>query len=69
VEEILQSGVPKEEFDIQSDVSGYVINRKVHVGDYISRGQAIYEITDLSRVWVLFDVYVQDMPWIKKAIK
>ncbi len=69
IEQILQSGQTEEEFNIQADVSGYVINRKVNVGDYISRGQSIYEIVDLSRVWVLFDVYEQDIPWIKKGDK
>ncbi len=69
VEEILQSGAPKEQFDVLADVSGYVISRKVNLGDYISRGQTLYEIADLSRVWVLFDVYEQDMPWVKKGDK
>ncbi|HSH20377.1 MAG TPA: efflux RND transporter periplasmic adaptor subunit [Draconibacterium sp.] len=69
IEQILQSGQTEEEFNIQTDVSGYVTNRKVNVGDYISRGQSIYEIADLSRVWVLFDIYEQDLPWIKKGDK
>lgn len=69
IEQILQSGKTEEEFNVQSDVSGYITNRKVNVGDYISRGQSIYEIADLSRVWLLFDVYEQDIPWIKKGDK
>jgi membrane fusion protein, copper/silver efflux system len=69
IEQILQSGQTEEEFNIQADVSGYVTNRKVNVGDYISRGQSIYEIADLSRVWVLFDVYEQICRGLKKAIK
>lgn len=69
VEQILQSGIPQEKFDILADISGYVISRKVNLGDYVNRGQAIYEVADLSRVWVLFDVYEQDMPWIKKGDK
>jgi membrane fusion protein, copper/silver efflux system len=69
IEQILQSQQTEEVFNIQADVSGYVTDRKVNVGDYISRGQSIYEIADLSRVWVLFDVYEQDMPWIKKGDK
>jgi membrane fusion protein, copper/silver efflux system len=69
IEQILQSGQTEEEFNIQADVSGYVTNRKVNVGDYISRGQSIYEIADLSRIWVLFDVYEQDMMWVKKGDK
>ncbi|WP_372932207.1 efflux RND transporter periplasmic adaptor subunit [Mariniphaga sediminis] len=69
VEQILQSGIPQEKFDILADISGYVISRKVNLGDYVNRGQTIYEVADLSRVWVLFDVYEQDMPWIKKGDK
>lgn len=69
VEQILQAGTPKEQFDVLAEVSGYVISRKVNRGDYISRGGAIYEIADLSRIWVLFDVYEQDMPWVKKGDK
>ena len=69
IEAILQSDAPKEEFEVLADVSGYVTSRKVNVGEYISRGQPIYEIADLSRVWVLFDVYEQDMPWVKKGDK
>jgi membrane fusion protein, copper/silver efflux system len=69
VEQILQAVEPKEQFDVLADVSGYVISRKVNLGDYISRGGTIYEIADLSRIWVLFDVYEQDMPWVKKGDK
>jgi len=69
VEEILQTNVPKKEFEVLADVSGYVTSRKVTLGDYISRGQSIYEIADLSRIWVLFDVYEQDLSWVKKGDK
>jgi membrane fusion protein, copper/silver efflux system len=69
IEKILQSGAPRETFNVLADVSGYVTSRKVNLGDYIGRGQIIYEIADLSRVWVLFDVYEQDMPWVKKGDK
>jgi membrane fusion protein, copper/silver efflux system len=41
----------------------------VNQGDYVERGMAIYEIADLSRVWVLFDVYEQDLPWINRGDK
>jgi Cu(I)/Ag(I) efflux system membrane fusion protein len=69
IEQILQSGSAMETFDVQADVSGYVTNKMVNPGDYIRRGEAIYEIADLSKVWLLFDVYESDMPWIKKGDK
>ena len=69
INQILSSGTTKETFDVQADVSGYVTQKKVNTGDYIKRGEAIYEIADLSRVWVLFDVYESDMTWVKKGDK
>jgi Cu(I)/Ag(I) efflux system membrane fusion protein len=69
IEQILQSETTMETFDVQSDVSGYVTKKMVNPGDYIRRGEAIYEIADLSKVWLLFDVYESDMPWIKKGNK
>jgi len=56
-----------ENFPIVADVSGYVISKKVNLGDYIRKGQPIYEIADLSKVWVLFDVYESDLPWIDEG--
>ena len=67
VEQILKAGTPKEEFAVQADVSGYVTEKMVNLGDYIRKGEAIYEIADLSKVWVMFDVYESDMPWINKG--
>jgi len=67
IQQILQSGTPIETFDIRADVSGYVTEKKVNTGDYVNRGQTIYEIADLSRVWVLFDVYESDIPWVNRG--
>ncbi|HKK68125.1 MAG TPA: efflux RND transporter periplasmic adaptor subunit, partial [Bacteroidales bacterium] len=64
---ILESGEIKENFPVTADISGYVSEKMVNTGDYVSRGQPLYEIADLSSVWVLFDVYESDMPWIEKG--
>ena len=69
IDQILLSGTSKEIFDVQADMSGYVIKKMVNPGDYILKGEAIYEIADLSKVWVLFDVYESEMPWIKENDK
>lgn len=69
INQILASGRAQETFDVRADVAGYVTQKKVNTGDYVRRGEAIYEIADLSRVWVLFDVYESDLSWIKKGDK
>ncbi len=67
IAKILESGKIREEFQILADVTGYVTKKNVKLGDYVKRGQMIYEITGLSKVWVLFDVYETDILWIKKG--
>lgn len=65
IEEIIASGKPQEHFPILADVSGIVMEKKVNLGDYVMRGMPLYNIVDLSRVWVLFDMYESDIPWVK----
>jgi len=67
IEGILNSGKTQEEFPVQADVAGYVTTKMINPGDYVRRGETLYEIADLSKVWVLFDVYESDLTWIKKG--
>ncbi|UTW63078.1 efflux RND transporter periplasmic adaptor subunit [bacterium SCSIO 12741] len=67
IDEILRTGKPQEQFPIRADVSGVVLSKKVNLGDYIKKGQALYEVGDLSKIWVLFDIYESDLPWIKEG--
>jgi Cu(I)/Ag(I) efflux system membrane fusion protein len=52
---------------IEADVSGYVSKKLVNQGDYVQKGSAIYEITNLYNVWVEFDIYESDISLIKKG--
>ncbi|MCB0397348.1 MAG: efflux RND transporter periplasmic adaptor subunit [Flavobacteriales bacterium] len=66
IDNILEAGEPQEQFPLRADVSGVVLNKKVNLGDYVKKGQALFEVADLSKIWVLFDIYESDLPWIKK---
>jgi Cu(I)/Ag(I) efflux system membrane fusion protein len=65
IEAILSSGKPSENFPILADVNGVVISKKVNLGDHIKSGESLFEIADLSKVWILFDVYESDLEWVK----
>lgn len=67
IDQIVKSNKTIEQFPILANVSGYVTKKMVNLGDYIKQGEALYEIADLSKVWVLFDVYESDMTWINKG--
>lgn len=67
VDAIEKAGKPQETFDIRADVSGIVLEKMVNLGDYLMRGEPLYTVANLSKVWVLFDAYESDMPWMKRG--
>lgn len=54
-------------FDIYSDVSGVVTERMVSTGDYVGTGSVLFEVANLSSVWVVLDVYETDLSWLKEG--
>lgn len=67
IDAIETRGETKTYFDIQSPISGTITKRYVSIGDYVKEGSALFEVTNLSKVWVMFDAYESDLPWIKKG--
>lgn len=64
IAQIERSGQVKEDFPVLADRSGYVINKQVNFGDHLMLGEPLFDMADLSRVWVAFDAYEDDLPWI-----
>lgn len=67
INQILANKKPIQRFSIRADVNGVVTKKMVDLGDYVQRGMPIYEISDLSKVWVLFDLYESELAWIKEG--
>lgn len=66
---IEKSGTIQTYFDIISDSKGVVTLKKAKTGDYVSQGTVLYEVADLSQVWVMFDAYESDLMFISKGDK
>lgn len=69
IDAIENNGEPILYFDILSTISGTVTKRHVAIGDYVKEGSTLFEVIDLSLVWVMFDAYESDLPWIKPGDK
>ncbi len=69
IDQIISSGKSIQNFPIRADVSGVVTEKLVDLGDYVERGSPIYQIADLSQVWVLFDLYESDLSWVNEGDK
>ncbi len=67
IEMIEQSGKIQETFIIFADATGIVSKRRVALGDYLKKGEPLFDLISLEKVWVLFDAYEEDLADIKKG--
>lgn len=61
IERLEQTGEPQRTLTLRSPVSGVVTVKNVVEGSRITPADIPFEITDLSRVWVLADAYEADL--------
>jgi Cu(I)/Ag(I) efflux system membrane fusion protein len=52
---------------VESPVDGVVLQRSVSPGLRFDRGFEFYRIADLTRVWILADVYRNQLPFIRRG--
>lgn len=65
IAQIEKSGRVKTNFEVYSNTSGIVTAKRVNTGDYVSQGAVLFDVANLSSVWVLFDAYESDLPFLK----
>jgi len=65
VKALAKSGETKRTLTFRSPVSGIVTEKKAVQGMRFMPGEALYQVTDLSAVWVVADVFEQDIGLIK----
>ena len=67
IAQIEQSGKTKTEFEVYANTSGIVTGKRVSTGDYVSQGNVLFDVSNLSYVWVQFDAYESDLPFLKEG--
>jgi multidrug efflux pump subunit AcrA (membrane-fusion protein) len=59
------SDLPSEIMPLRSPFAGFVLEKNVNEGQYITPDQTLFSIADLQKVWVLADVYERDLGHVK----
>ena len=62
---LVKEGEPNVKLPIYTPLSGVVIDKIVQQGQYVNVGDILFNIADLSMVWVELEVYENDFPLIK----
>jgi Cu(I)/Ag(I) efflux system membrane fusion protein len=50
---------------IYAPIGGVVVHKDAKEGMYVQTGTRIYTIADLDKLWVLFEAYESDLPWLR----
>jgi len=61
IAEVERTGTVKRSFDLYADVSGYVVQKNVVHGMRVMPSDTLFDISDLSHLWVMADVYDIDI--------
>ena len=65
INKVLEKNKIMETFDIFADHSGVVVSKLVSVSDRLMEGEALFSVQDLTKVWVVFDVYEHQISRVK----
>jgi Cu(I)/Ag(I) efflux system membrane fusion protein len=69
VKELARSGDARRTLTFRSPVSGIVTEKKALQGMKFMPGEPLYQVADLSSVWVVADVFEQDIALVKSGAK
>ena len=63
--ELTQTGQVQEQLHIHSPADGIVVNVGARDGEYVTPQTELFTVADLSHVWVLVDVFEDELPWVR----
>ncbi|MBN2316407.1 MAG: efflux RND transporter periplasmic adaptor subunit [Sedimentisphaerales bacterium] len=63
--DIEDSSKPVTHITIYSPMGGVVIHKNANEGLYVGTGTSIYQVADLSQLWIKLDAYESDLAWLR----
>lgn len=64
LDRIAETGDVEDHITIHAPVGGTVITKKAVEGMYVKEGDVLFQIADLSRVWLYAEIYEEDIPFL-----
>jgi RND family efflux transporter MFP subunit len=67
IKELEKTRTVKKTLHIHSPAGGVVVKKNAIEGMYVTPNMVLYTIADLSRIWVLADIYEYEIPWVEEG--
>ena len=69
INQLEKSKKPNTLLEILSPMSGYIISKSIIEGGHVKPGKTLLKIADIKKVWILGDIYENELPFIKRDQK
>ncbi len=69
VASILASAQPDTQLTLRSPIGGHIINKYVREGQYVQEGTPLYDVADLSKVWIQAQIYEDDLAYLARGFE
>jgi RND family efflux transporter MFP subunit len=69
LQELERSRTPEDFYTARAPFDGVILESKLRLGEFVQTGTEMFEIADLSTLWVLADVYEKDLPFAHTGAK
>lgn len=67
IDDILQAGKPVTHLTVRSPITGHVVKKYPREGQYVDEGGMLFDVADLSTVWVQAQLYEEDLAFLPKG--
>lgn len=68
IKEILDSGTANTHLTIRSPIKGHIIKKYVREGQYVQEGMPLFDVADLSTVWIQAQVYEDELLFLPEHL-
>jgi Cu(I)/Ag(I) efflux system membrane fusion protein len=69
IKEFLNTGKVNTEMTIVSPLHGHIIKKYQREGNFVEDGTPLYDVADLTTVWIEAQVYENDLPFLTDAVE
>jgi multidrug efflux pump subunit AcrA (membrane-fusion protein) len=67
IKELLRAPDGTTQLTLRSPISGYILKKYQVEGEYVEEGMRLYDVADLSTVWIEAQVYEDEMAFLKEG--
>lgn len=65
IDAIAREGRVRRVLPIRAPRAGFILEKSIVDGAHIQAGTDVYQIADLSKIWVTAEIYEHDAPWVE----